>query len=71
MKAHYVKDENDQFYDNLQSTVCKSKTVSRLGNLRLILKRPVIKWTAVITTITVVFVIIVVPTVLEVTKDGK
>ena len=72
MQAHYVKDENDQFYDNVQSTVCKrSKNVSRLDNLRLILKKPVSKWTAVITTITVLSVLIVLPTVLEVTNDGK
>ena len=71
MQAKYAKDETAPSYDNLQTTVCKSKITSRSDDIRLLLKRPVVKWTALINTITVLSVIIVVPTVLEVTKDGK
>ena len=72
MQAKYAKDEDDPSYDNLQSTVCKSKNASKVDNIRLLLKRPVFKWTAVvITTITVLSVMNIVPTILEITKNGK
>ena len=71
MQAKYAKDEDDPSYDNLQSTVCKSKNASKVDNIRLLLKRPVFKWTAVITTITVLSVMTIVPTILEITKNGK
>ena len=71
MQAKYAKDEDDPSYDNLQSTVCKGRNTSKVDSIRLLLKRPVFKWTAVITTITVFSVIITVPTVLELTKHGK
>ena len=72
MQAKYAKDEDDPSYDNLQSTVCTSKNASKVDNIRRLLKRPVFKWTAVvITTITVLSVMTIVPTILEITKNGK
>ena len=71
MQSKYTKDKNDPSCLNVHSTVCKGRKTSKVDHVRPILKRPVFKWTAVITTITVLSAIIVVPTVLEFTKHGK
>ena len=67
----YSKDENEPSYDNVHRVVHGRNPTSKIDRIRLMVSRPVFKWTAVITIIAMLAVLVVVPTVLEVTRQGN
>ena len=71
MKGVTTKYENELCYANVQETVPDSKTQSSMDRMKMIMTRPAFKWTAVVIVITLVIVTVVLPTVLEVTKQGN
>ena len=58
-------------YANVQETVPDSKNQSSMDRMKMIMTRPAFKWTAVAILITLVIITVVLPTVLEVTKQGN
>ena len=71
MKSVATKVENELCYANVQETEQESKTQSSRDRIKMIMTRPVFKWTAVAILITLVIITVVLPTVLEVTKQGN
>ena len=70
MQKKCSKDENEPSYDNVEPTVGEKKT-SKTDRIKLLLTRPLFKWTAIFTILAILVVVIVVRTVLEVTRQGN
>ena len=71
MQLEYKKEDQESSYDNLNPTIGTSKQTPKPYGIRQIVEKPVFKWTAIATVLTILTVIIVVPTVLEVTRQGN
>ena len=71
MQVEYIKEDHEPSYDNLTTTVKENKKTSKAYAKTQILTRPVFKWTALVVAVTILIIVIVVPTVLEVTIQGK
>ena len=71
MQTECKTEDQEPSYDNLDPTIRKSKQTPNTYGIRQIAKKPVFKWTAVATIFTIMTIIIVVPTILEVTKQGN
>ena len=67
----YSKDENEPSYDNVHPAVHGKKPASKIDRIRFMVSRPEFKLTAVITIIAMLAVLVVVPTFLEVTRQGN
>ena len=70
MQLEYTKEDHEPSYDNLKPTVGKSKQTPKPYGTRQIVEKPVLKWTIIATVLTIFTIIVVVPTVLKVTKQG-
>ena len=71
MHVEYTKEDHEPSYDNLTTTVGATKKTSKTYGIRQIVTKAIFKWTVLVTTLTVLTIIVVVPTVLEITKDGN
>ena len=71
MPTEYKPEDQEPSYDNLGPNIRKRKQTPKTYGIRQIAKKPVFKWTAVATVFTIVTIIIVVPTILEVAKQGN
>ena len=71
MNVECTKEDNEPSYDNLTTTVGATKKTSKSYGIRQIVTKPIFKWTVLVTIVTVLTIIIVVPTVLEITKEGN
>ena len=71
MQVEYNKEDHEPSYDNLTSPVKENKKTPKAYDITQVLTRPVFKWTALVVAVTTLIIVIVVPTVLEVTKQGK
>ena len=71
MQLEYKKEDQEPSYDNLNPAIEKSKQTPKPYGIRQIIEKPVFKWTAKATVLTTLTIIIVVPTALEVTKQGN
>ena len=71
MHVEYTTENNEPSYDNLSTTVEATKKTPKQYGIKQIVTKPTFKWTALVTTITILIIMIVVPTVLEITKQGN
>ena len=71
MQLEYTKEDQEPSYDNLNPSIRKSKQTPQTYGIRQIFEKPIFKWTALATVLTILTIIIVFPTVLEVTKQGN
>ena len=71
MQKQCSKDENEPSYDNVQTTVRGNTAASKTYRIKLLVTRPLFKWTLTITILATLAVVIVVPTALEVTREGN
>ena len=70
MQLKNEKEDQEPSYDNLNPTIGKSEHPPKPHGIRQIVEKPMFKWTAIATVLTILALIVVVPTVLEVTKQG-
>ena len=71
MHVEYRKEDNEPSNDNLSSTVEATKKTPNQYGIKQIVTRSIFKWTALVTTVTILIITVVVPTLLEITKQGN
>ena len=70
MQLKNEKEDQEPSYDNLNPTIGKSEHTPKPYDIRQRVEKPMFKWTVIATALTILAIIVVVPTVLEVTKQG-
>ena len=71
MELEYKTEDQEPSYNNLNPTIEKRKQTPKPYGIRQIVEKPVFKWTAIATVLTILTLMIVIPTVLEVTRQGN